>query len=358
MLHRTIIHVATNRELVAGAQPDPRKAYPTSPRQDFFGHEPDAKLTNFFRFAGTVSTGRQLTELELHFCKYPWFAKNVLGLEAPGVRQPHLLAGSVDYVTSLSSYMRENGLTMVANFIHGFDTTSLNGFMHALALSEGVHELGVAVSEMSWPSHGKPLVTAYVADIANNNASVPAFDEHLDLDIAAAGGPDKVMVVTHSLGAPMLLQRLLNRYNRAQGKPEKLHSIWLVSPDVDTQEFLNCYVDALRASAHYVYILVSNKDLPLRMSEAFREFGVDNKHPRLGQAENPPVIPGITFVDDTENDHGFLGHMLRMRTIGLILKELLGKNKFAPGFLRNPSICEKRRGGKSPYYVLKHMCLW
>ncbi|MBX9878173.1 MAG: alpha/beta hydrolase [Candidatus Obscuribacterales bacterium] len=363
MLHRARIHVATNRLMVAGAQPDPLKRYPNSARNDFFLREPAKDLTHFFHFDGTVSTGRQLTEMELHFCKYPWFAKHILGLQAPGVWQPTMLSGSANYVASLSTYMHENGLDMVANFIHGFDTSSLNGFMHALALSEGVHELGVAVSEMSWPSHGKPLFTAYVSDMSNNAASVPASDAQLDLDIAAAGGADKVMVVTHSLGAPMLLQKLLNRYNRSLGKPEKLHSIWLVSPDLDTHEFLNCYVDALRASAHHVFVLVSERDLPLRLSELFREFGVDNNHPRLGQAKNPPIIPGITFVDDTENDHGILGHMLRMRTIALILRELMGKpskNKLGvhPGFIHNRSICEEVRGGESPHYIVKRPHLW
>lgn len=358
MLHKAIIHVATNRALVVGANPDPKKKYPTSAKQDFFGHEPAAGLINFTRFAGTVSTGRQLTELELHFCKYPWFAKHILGLQAPGVWQPELLGSSNNYVTSLSTYMAKNNLNFVASFRHGFDTSSLNGHMHALALSEGVHGLGVAVSEMSWASHGKPLVSAYVADIANNNASVPASEEQLQLDILAAGGADKVIAVTHSLGAPLLLAALLNRYHKAFGKPEKLHSIFLVSPDLDTQEFINCYADAVKASAHKVYVLVSDRDLPLRLSEAFREFGVDDKHPRLGQAKNPPIIPGITFVDDTENDHGFLGHMLRLRTIALILREQMGKNGLATGFIKNPYICEKVRDGKSPHYVLKHTCLW
>ncbi len=358
MLHKAIIHVSTNRSLLSGVKPDPLKKYPTSARQDFFGHEPAVNLINFTRFAGTVSTGRQLTELELHFCKYPWFAKYVLGLEAPGVWQPELLGSSNDYVSNLSAYMLSNNLKFVASFRHGFDTSSLNGHMHALALSEGLHSLGFAVSEMSWPSHGKPFVSAYVADIANNNASVPASEEQLQLDILAAGGADKVVAVTHSLGAPLLLAALLNRYHKALGKPEKLHSIFLVSPDLDTQEFINCYADIVKASAHKVYVLVSDKDLPLRLSEAFREFGVDNKHPRLGQAHNPPVIPGITFVDDTENDHGVLGHMLRLRTISLILREQMGKKGLTSGFIKNPEICERVRGGSSPHYVLKHMCLW
>ena len=359
MLHKTIIHVASNRSLKAGAQPDPRKPYPNSPKKDFFDHESNANLTAFARFAGTISTGRQLTEMQLHFCKYPWFAKNVLGLQPPGVWQPELLKESTDYASSLSNYMAQNNLKYVASFRHGFDTTSLNGFMHALALSEGLHSLGFAVSEMSWASHGKPLFTAYVSDMDNCQASVPASEQQLELDIQAAGGADKVIAVTHSMGAPLLLATLLNRYYKANGKPEKLHSIWLVSPDIDTRVFLNDYVDALKASAHKVYVLVSEKDLPLHLSELFREFGVDNNHPRLGQAHNIPVIPGITFVNDTKNDHGILGHMLRLRTIALILKELMGKGiGIAPTFLHNTNICNEIRGGASPVYALKRTCLW
>lgn len=358
MLHKAIIHVATNRALVTGANPDPHKQYPTNPKRDFYDHEPNASLTSFARFAGAVPTGRQLTELELSLCRYDWFAKNILGLEPPVVYQPELLSGADDYVDSFSKYIAGNGYKLVANFRHGFDTTSHNGFMHAMALSEGVEKLGVAVSTLSWPSHGKPLVSAYVADIANNNASVPASEQHLELDIRAAGGADKVIAVTHSLGAPLLLASLANRYHKAGGNPEKLHSIFLVSPDIDRQEFINCYADIALASAHKVYVLVSERDLPLKLSEAFREFGVDNRHARLGQAHDPPVIPGITFVNDTENDHGVLGHMLRLRTIAFILKENMGRHGIAAPFLKNTNLFTRERGGSSAYYILKRTHLW
>jgi esterase/lipase superfamily enzyme len=159
----------------------------------------------------------------------------------------------------------------------------------------------------SWPANSTPFT--YSDDVRDLEASVPAFLEVLD-KVGRRVGRDNVSIVAHSLGSRGLVRALRSR--PAGEKP--FRDLVLIAADIDRSRFLEA-LPVLRSQVEQLTVLVSDRDLALRLSEAV------NRAPRLGQSLPAPVegvvVRDVTAIADTHLS-GHIYHLRNERVVDLI----------------------------------------
>jgi esterase/lipase superfamily enzyme len=164
----------------------------------------------------------------------------------------------------------------------------------------------------SWPANSTPFT--YGEDVRDLEASIPAFLDLLD-DLGERLGRDNVSIVAHSLGSRGLVRALHTR--PAHGRP--FRDLVLIAADMDRARFLEA-LPVLRGQVDRLTILVSGRDLALRLSEAV------NQAPRLGQALEAPIegvtVRDVTAIADTHLS-GHIYHLRNPRVVELIRGILL-----------------------------------
>jgi len=175
------------------------------------------------------------------------------------------------------------------------------------AIFQGQLALDTGFLLFSWPANSTPFT--YRDDVRDLAASVPAFLQLLD-ELGQAVGRGTVSIVAHSLGSRGLVRAL----RRWPGARERFRDLVLVAADMDRELFLEA-LPALRERVDQLTILVSERDLALRLSEAV------NQSPRLGQALQAPlegvVIRDVTDIADTHLS-GHVYHLRNERVVAII----------------------------------------
>jgi esterase/lipase superfamily enzyme len=181
-------------------------------------------------------------------------------------------------------------------------------FREALALDAGF-------LLFSWPANSTPFT--YGDDVRDLEASIPAFLDLLD-SLGQRVGRDRVSIVAHSLGSRGLVRAL--RDWPATG--DRFRDLVLIAADVDRALFLEA-LPALRDQVERLTILVSGRDLALRISEAV------NQAPRLGRSLEAPMdgvdIRDVTAIADTHLS-GHLYHLRNDRVVDII-REVLERDR-------------------------------
>jgi esterase/lipase superfamily enzyme len=164
----------------------------------------------------------------------------------------------------------------------------------------------------SWPANSTPFT--YSDDVRDLEASIPAFLDLLD-DLGERVGRGNVSIVAHSLGSRGMVRALRQR----PGSREPFRDLVLIAADMDRARFLEA-LPAVRAQVDRLTILVSGRDLALRLSEAV------NQAPRLGQALEAPIegvsVLDVTAIADTHLS-GHIYHLRNPRIVELIRGVLL-----------------------------------
>jgi esterase/lipase superfamily enzyme len=148
----------------------------------------------------------------------------------------------------------------VTIFVHGFNTTFIEGVYRVAQLGEDLQLPGV-LAHYSWPSLGAPLAYAHDRDSA-----LFARDglQAMLLQAAAAGAP-RIVLIAHSMGSQLLMETLRQMALDGTLRRVPLGGVILISPDLD--------VDVFRAQARRIgplpqpfLIITSQRDRVLRIS--------------------------------------------------------------------------------------------
>lgn len=238
---------------------------------------------------------------------------------------------------------RLNGAKRLIVFTHGYN----NGLDVALTRSADLALVFKSpVITYSWPSNGKTL--DYMKDECNIEWSLmhfrkflDALDEHID--------PARITFVAHSMGNRLLMWGLEYRAELKKAKNEtttKYPDIVLTSPDVDSGTFKN-YAENVCSSADESWVLMSTKDRALKASR------VVHGRNRLGSSttdnvdvdwRQPPTIPGLTTIEFTAVDKGWIGHSIHPPLIERLADRGIGNAD------DDPIKLQKETDGKYTWY--------
>ena len=184
-------------------------------------------------------------------------------------------------------------------FVHGYNTRHAEGIFRLAQLGHDLQMPGVKV-HFAWPSAGRPMVYAYDRDSALFSR------DRLEalLSEVAAVGPDRIILVAHSMGTLLTMETL--RQMAVGGRADlmaRLGGVVLIAPDLD--------VDVFRAQAERIeelprpfLIVSSRRDRVLRISGL-----LTGRHERLGRIGGVDTLADldVTVVDVSAFAAG-LGH--------------------------------------------------
>jgi esterase/lipase superfamily enzyme len=181
-------------------------------------------------------------------------------------------------------------------FVHGFNNTLADGVYRTAQIRHDFDVPGVAV-HYAWPSMGNPLGYAYDRDSA-----LFARDglETLLREIAATG-PQRIVLVAHSLGSSVTMEAL--RQLRIGGHDhviDRISGVILMSPDLDVDLFRSQALRVAPLPQPFV-IFTSQRDRALLISAAIT--GQRARLGNLGTVEDVADL-NVMLVDLTEFQGG------------------------------------------------------
>lgn len=221
-------------------------------------------------------------------------------------------------------------------FTHGYDKT----------FEQSVRDLAILCAEyetrcpgqrvlpilFTWPSSGSP--TKYAGDESNLEWSEKPFFEFLDKLLKEKPQSAPLDLVAHSMGC-----RLLFRYCQSATPAiasSAIRNMFLCSADVDFHYAEQHKKELQDCTKEMVYVLVSDKDGPLIMSEYL------HGHPRLGRPVDPPkVSPG-----KVEADGGYL-LQLASQALDLVRRNGMNDSTDVDSWLASNPALDKEYGPKA-----------
>jgi len=194
---------------------------------------------------------------------------------------------------------QDRGHRDVIVFVHGYNTRHAEGIYRLAQLAHDLKLPGVAV-HYAWPSAGEPLVYAYDRDSA-----LFARDglEALLTEVAATG-PDRIILIAHSMGSLLTMETLrqiaIGRRGDLMGR---IGGVVLISPDVDLDVFRSQARRIARLPQPFL-ILTSQRDRALAVSAL-----LTGQHERLGHIGDVSKLAefDVTVLDVSAFSTG-LGH--------------------------------------------------
>lgn len=216
-------------------------------------------------------------------------------------------------------------------FVHGYNNSFDSALASAADLQKRLHCPAII---FSWPS--SEALQGYVWDECNIEWSLPHFRKLLS-EFESNVGSRKLTLISHSMGNRLVFWSLARRSEQSHchgEEPAKFQDVVLTSPDIDTGTF-KAYASAIAENADETWILTSENDNALRASNAV------HKRKRLGQPgqdgvdidwQQPPVVPGITTVEFTVLDTGWVGHTIQ----GGLISDLVQDSKPGHGCTWSP----------------------
>lgn len=199
---------------------------------------------------------------------------------------------------AITGALADSGSKEVYVFVHGFNT-SVDG--NAAVSASMFHYLGRAGAfiQFEWPSRNS--IWSYQADKASATASIRAFRHFLQF-LGARSGADRVHVLAHSAGAPIVVEALHElRLMQAMAPASKVREslrlgrLVLVAPDMDLDEFRDCVADGTTQVPERTTIYVSSRDKALDFASWMSGFA------RLGQPMQELTPKRVEFLEDDAN---------------------------------------------------------
>jgi len=182
-------------------------------------------------------------------------------------------------------------------YIHGYSEPFAKNCRRAALLQRRL-KLDGRLLLFSWPS-GNYLT--YAQDVRDLEQSIDSLNDLLDI-AARTLGPDRIVLVAHSLGSRGVVAALERRVDAA-----KFNAVVFVAPDIQRDVFLD-KLPMLRDKVSNITVYMSDNDRALWLSTAV------NASARLGIADQFEFGGGqVNFVDVTgtgiDNISGHMYHM-------------------------------------------------
>lgn len=181
-----------------------------------------------------------------------------------------------------------HGQREVVIFVHGFNTTFIEGVYRVAQLGSDLRLPGV-LAHYSWPSMGAPLAYAHDRD----SALFARDGLQRMIEAAGAAGAHRVVLIAHSMGAHLVMETLRQMALDRSLARAPLGGVILISPDLD--------VDVFRSQARRIgrlpqpfLIVASQTDRVLRLSAR-----LTGQPDRLGNLRDPARLAGldVTLMD-------------------------------------------------------------
>ena len=178
-------------------------------------------------------------------------------------------------------------------YIHGYDKPFEEALQDAAMLAtdylqytDGEHDFVPIL--FSWPSIGGR--SKYSNDEANIEWSKEPFEDFLDKIIKAKNPDASLDIVAHSMGNRLAFNYFVADHDEL--KRPYINNLFLCSADVDFHS-VELYRERIESAVSgLVYIMTSDKDRPLIMSQLL------HGQPRLGRPIDPPASDVQTAVTD------------------------------------------------------------
>lgn len=173
-------------------------------------------------------------------------------------------------------------------FVHGFNTTFVEGVYRTAQLSNDLHLPGVEL-HYSWPSLGAPLAYAYDRD-----SVLFARDGLIEmLHRVRAAGPRRIILIAHSMGSQLMMEVLRQLALTRDPTMASIGGVFLISPDIDIQLFRQ-EVSSIGTLPQPFVIITSRRDRVLTLSAR-----MSGETIRLGNMPDATPVEGldVTLID-------------------------------------------------------------
>lgn len=210
-----------------------------------------------------------------------------------------------NFIAAIAAPSKDSNGVVVLQ-VHGYATNHRKAIGDAgeAFLRSGSSARGVA---FSWPSSGRgmnlmqsgifSLTSAYRGDSMAAVKSQPAFAQLL-LKLHGAVGGSRLVVVTHSLGAQLATESMVNdSLVRKQLLQSPLRAIGLFEPDLSAQRFAQYTAPMLRPTTRRFALYASTNDGMLRFSSMVNRGGRAGLLVPASQA-----IDGVEIIDVTSGE--------------------------------------------------------
>jgi esterase/lipase superfamily enzyme len=226
---------------------------------------------------------------------------SIVRLELKVDTRKHVVLERVDQSSSKEEFIAElrqatSGPKSAFIFVHGYNNTFEDAARRTAQIWYDLDFKGAPIF-YSWPSQGGS--DNYTVDEANEESARTYLEQFLSL-IAAESGAETIHLIAHSMGARCMTSVVRNFAGRAT-KPS-FDQLVLAAPDIDADVFINQIAPAIRGYPQGITLYTSTSDLALNASK-----GVYGS-PRLGDARDIVVVPGVDTIDASATDTSFMGH--------------------------------------------------
>ena len=215
-----------------------------------------------------------------------------------------------------------NGPRSAALFVHGYNTDFSESLYRAAQLRHDF-DLAMPLTLFSWPSAGEAGLYIYDRDSVKTSRDQLASV----IKLMASSQLDDIVLIAHSLGSELLMETLRQIALANHGAlPSKIHSIILISPDLDIDVF-NAQLSAIKVLPREFAIFASQKDKALQLSS----FLAGDRN-RVGNNIDETKIrrEGIAVIDVSEFTGGDgMNHMTAVTSPSLValLKGMTASNQ-------------------------------
>lgn len=195
---------------------------------------------------------------------------------------------SSDFMGALrSARVRENTLAATV-FVHGFNTTFVEGVYRAAQIDADYNLPGI-MTHYSWPSLGVPLAYAYDRD-----SILFARDGLVEMiNALRRSGTREIHLMAHSMGAQLAMEALRQMAIARDPALGAIASVMLISPDIDVELFRE-QVARIGQLPQPFGIITSDRDRILELSAQ-----LTGERSRLGNLDDPSQLAGmsVTLLD-------------------------------------------------------------
>lgn len=219
-----------------------------------------------------------------------------------------MIAVSQDLKKMIAEVDGHAGDDRLVLYVHGFNESFEKSCRRAARLSRNLGIAGRLVM-FSWPANNR--FWEYRDDLEDLSWTVEPLAQLIDQFIETAG-PDRLVLMGHSLGARGILEAMLTR-PLPESSDERIARVILMAPDVARKDFLAEHNEALAERAREIIVYVSRRDHALAVSSSL------HREPRLGSGRVAPANPNTLIVDaSATRRHGITGHMYFLKSPAVI----------------------------------------
>lgn len=212
-------------------------------------------------------------------------------------------------------------------YVHGYNNSFADGVLRSTQLMHDFKLPGVGV-HFSWPSAAHPL--AYTYDRDSVMFARDALEQFLRQ--VSNAGPDRIVLVGHSLGSMMVMETLRQiELTSPHWTRRNLGGVILVAPDLDVEVFKQQAKRFDRLPEPFI-IFVSERDRALQLSK--RVNGDKKRLGLLSNAEEVSDLP-VTIVDVSSFADGMGTGHFTLFTSPLLIELMRNSQRLGNTFSRD-----------------------